>query len=97
MMLEVGSLAHRIGNFGPLVVSGCLQVPNYQHEPLAVIPGLATSTAQRLADLRTARQIETIGRAEFQVNLGAETLTRQVRGAAEMQRKYSGKLPDCRT
>lgn len=84
LLLEMESFASDIRIFGPLVVPGLLQSPLYQQELFAVVPGLTTSTARRLAALRTARQNETVGRAHLDVVLAAEVLTREVGGTAGM-------------
>jgi len=85
MYLEMESFASRIQVFSPLAVPGLIQSPGYQHEQFAVTPGLTTSTAARLAEVRTTRQTETIGRARLSFVIGEEVLSRQVGGPAGMR------------
>ncbi|GAA3603520.1 helix-turn-helix transcriptional regulator [Kineosporia mesophila] len=85
MYLEMESFASQIQVFSPLAVPGLIQSPGYQHEQFAVTPGLTTSTAARLAEVRTTRQTETIGRARLSFVIGEEVLARQVGGAEGMR------------
>ncbi len=85
MYLEMESFASQIQVFSPLAVPGLIQSPGYQHEQFAVTPGLTTSTAARLAEVRTTRQTETIGRARLSFIIGEEVLSRQVGGTDGMR------------
>lgn len=80
MLLEMESFATDIRIFSPLVVPGLLQSATYQRELFAVMPQLTVSAAERLGELRAARQTDVIGRARLNVILGAECLVRQVGG-----------------
>jgi transcriptional regulator with XRE-family HTH domain len=93
-LLELEEIASRIDVFGPLLIPGLFQSPRYQSAVIDVAPGLTTSTAKRLADIRAQRQERVIGQgAHFRVILDEAVLTRQV-GGAETMREQIGYLVD---